>query len=86
MVFLVFLYSPLFQIDEMRSQIAEKDLQIEEQKLNISSLEQKLFDERQNEKIIDDLRATIQTISTEKDMKLKVRFLSFLVTYNPAFI
>uniref|UniRef100_A0A0R3S3E8 GRIP domain-containing protein n=1 Tax=Elaeophora elaphi TaxID=1147741 RepID=A0A0R3S3E8_9BILA len=60
----------LLQIDEMRSQIAEKDLQIEEQKLNISSLEQKLFDEGQNEKIINDLRANIQTISNERDMKL----------------
>uniref|UniRef100_A0A1I8E9G0 GRIP domain-containing protein n=1 Tax=Wuchereria bancrofti TaxID=6293 RepID=A0A1I8E9G0_WUCBA len=59
------------QIEKMRSQIAERDFQIEEQKLNISSLEQKLFD-RQNEKIMNDLRATIQAISDERDMKLNM--------------
>ncbi|VDN89382.1 unnamed protein product [Brugia pahangi] len=59
----------LLQIEKMRSQIAERDFQVEEQKLNINSLEQKLFD-RQNEKIINDLRATIQAISDERDMKL----------------
>ncbi|EJW89033.1 GRIP domain-containing protein [Wuchereria bancrofti] len=61
----------LLQIEKMRSQIAERDFQIEEQKLNISSLEQKLFD-RQNEKIMNDLRATIQAISDERDMKLNM--------------
>ncbi|OZC09671.1 hypothetical protein X798_03365 [Onchocerca flexuosa] len=60
----------LLQIDEMRSQIAEKDLQIEKQKFNISSLEQKLCDESKNEKVMDDLRATIQAISNERDKEL----------------
>ncbi|CAG9536747.1 unnamed protein product [Cercopithifilaria johnstoni] len=57
----------LLQIDEMRSQIVEKNLQIEEQGLNINSLEQKLFDDEQ---IINDLRVNIQAISRERDMKL----------------
>lgn len=65
----------------MRSQIAEKDVQIEEQKLNINSLEQNLFDERQKEKIINDLQVNIQAISNERDIKLNVRlFALFLYT------
>ncbi|VDK68086.1 unnamed protein product [Litomosoides sigmodontis] len=60
----------LLQIDEMRSQISEKDFQIEEQKLNINFLEQKLLDEGQKEKIIDDLRADIQAMSDERDIGL----------------
>lgn len=75
--YIVFLYFLLFQIDEMRSQISEKDLQIEEQKLNINCLEQKLLDEGQKEKIIDDLRADIQAISSARDMELNVRLSSF---------
>ncbi|KAM3723491.1 Golgin subfamily A member [Dirofilaria immitis] len=60
----------LLQIDEIRPQIAERDLQIEKQKLNISSLERILFDESKNKKIIDELQATIQMLSSEKDKKL----------------
>lgn len=56
----------------MRSRMAEKDLEIEEHKLNISSLEQKLLDEGLNEKIINDLRVSIQTVATERDSKANV--------------
>lgn len=64
--------SSLFQFDEMQSQIAERDLQIKELKSDISSLEQELRDEEENKKIIADLRATVQTISSERDVKLNV--------------
>uniref|UniRef100_A0A915Q2U6 GRIP domain-containing protein n=1 Tax=Setaria digitata TaxID=48799 RepID=A0A915Q2U6_9BILA len=59
----------LLQIDGMRSEIAERDLEIEEKKLNISSLEEKLFDKGENEKIMNDLRASIEMMSNERDEK-----------------
>ncbi|VDN06882.1 unnamed protein product [Thelazia callipaeda] len=60
----------LLEIDEMRSQLAERDLMIEEQKLNVNALEKKLLDEEQNTKIINELQASIRAVSAEKDLKL----------------
>uniref|UniRef100_A0A183CYX9 Myosin_tail_1 domain-containing protein n=1 Tax=Gongylonema pulchrum TaxID=637853 RepID=A0A183CYX9_9BILA len=62
----------LSQMDEMSLQVAKKDQEIEQQKMNISSLERKLLVEEQNEKIISDLRATLQTATSERESKTNV--------------
>uniref|UniRef100_A0A915BDS5 GRIP domain-containing protein n=1 Tax=Parascaris univalens TaxID=6257 RepID=A0A915BDS5_PARUN len=57
----------LLQLNDMRTQIADRDLQIDELKLIIAELQQKLIDEGENERIINDLRLNIETIALERD-------------------
>lgn len=62
----------------MRTQIADRDLQIDEFKLTVAELQQKLIDEGQNEKIINDLRLNIETIAAERDNNAMVSETFFL--------
>ncbi|VDM39214.1 unnamed protein product [Toxocara canis] len=57
----------LLQLSDMRSQIEDRDVQIDEFKLTVAELQQKLIDEGENEKIINDLRSNIEVIAAERD-------------------